>query len=297
MAYCTNCGAEVARDQGFCGNCGADVSATAGEQRGGQDQGSGSPSAAGAPPSSGGPPGNGAPPGSETPLDGGSGRYSRRKLLAGGGLAVLGVGGAAGYVVLSNEDSPDSAAETYLTALQNGNTPKANSLRHGDASRMDVSPRALPVADPSNARIQSVQVESESGNRVTVVATIAESSGSAGADLRIRLRKQGNEWRVHGWGPVGMARSFIRALNQGETEAANSMFHENARMEELGSFQASIFEDAEVSIESAELNSEAAQTATVSMELTMTYDGQTQTSNGTVDLRKQDGKWRIDSMG
>lgn len=93
--------------------------------------------------------------------------------------------------------------------------------------------------------------------------------------------------------PEETVRSFVTAMDEGDTEQFNSLIHEDADIERLNESNAAMLEGINMSVESSEVLSENATNAEVRVNLSTTFMGETQTSTSRVLLETQNGEWRI----
>jgi ketosteroid isomerase-like protein len=93
--------------------------------------------------------------------------------------------------------------------------------------------------------------------------------------------------------PDEVVEQFYQALDDGDREAANDLVHSGSPQGEISEDEMSDLEDLDITVEGTEIVEESDDTAEVEAELTIESDGDTSTDTTTVELRTEDGDWKV----
>lgn len=96
-----------------------------------------------------------------------------------------------------------------------------------------------------------------------------------------------------GSGPAATVEQFYSALQDGDTERATELVHSESPMAGSVEMAAGMLSEMDFSVDSTEVLEESDSRATVEVTVTVTMSGETETSTETVELRKEDGEWKL----
>lgn len=122
-----------------------------------------------------------------------------------------------------------------------------------------------------------------------VVATLAGCSGGGGGD------DGGGDDGGSGSGPGVVVETYINALDSSDIEQIESLIHSESDLS--GEYEseetAALLEDIDFSIDSIEVVEQGDEMATVEATVTTSGMGEEQTETQEMELRKEDGDWKI----
>jgi len=100
-----------------------------------------------------------------------------------------------------------------------------------------------------------------------------------------------------GGGPAGVVNQFVSALNNGNIEKANSLYHPDSSAAQIPSSMGEQMSEFTFSVQNTEVVEESDGQATVEADIKVEMMGESQTSTSTFELRTYEGEWRIWSGG
>jgi hypothetical protein len=100
-----------------------------------------------------------------------------------------------------------------------------------------------------------------------------------------------------GGGPAGVAKSWVKAANNGNEDKVEKLTHSESPMAGSMGMILQIYEEVNVSVQSTEVLEEGEESATVEMKIKASRDGESQTSTSEMELRTEDGNWRVFTFG
>lgn len=122
-----------------------------------------------------------------------------------------------------------------------------------------------------------------------VVATLAGCSGGGGGD------DGGGDDGGSGSGPGVVVETYINALDSSDIEQIESLIHSESDLS--GEYEseetAALLEEVDFSIDSIEVVEQGDEMATVEATVTTSGMGEEQTETQEMELRKEDGDWKI----
>lgn len=93
--------------------------------------------------------------------------------------------------------------------------------------------------------------------------------------------------------PDEVVEKFYQAANDGDRDAANDLIHSDSPSGEISEEEMSDIENTEITVEETEVVDETDSIAEVQAEITMEQDGDSTTNEMTIELRTEDGDWKI----
>jgi hypothetical protein len=100
-----------------------------------------------------------------------------------------------------------------------------------------------------------------------------------------------------GSGPAGTAEKFVNALDAGNQDRVEQLLHSEASGADQIGFMMGVFEQAEINVQGTEVVEEREQgeqqIAVVDVQAEATVEGATNTDTLTIELRTEDGDWKV----
>jgi len=231
----------------------------------------------------------------------------RRQYLTATAVATTaGLAGCSG-VLGGGGGGPSGVAKSWLQAADNGNEDKVEDLTHSDSQMSGNADAIVALYSGFDLSVDSTEVVSNEDDIaiVEVTATASREGQSEQSTNEFELRTEDGDWKVYsfgsmgggGGGPAGVAKSWIKAANNGNEDKVEKLTHSESPMMDQMGMLLGLYEEANLSINSAEVLEENEDTATVEMEITASMDGQSETSSSEMELRTEDGNWRVYSIG
>ncbi|MFB1062321.1 NTF2-like N-terminal transpeptidase domain-containing protein [Natrinema sp. H-ect4] len=93
--------------------------------------------------------------------------------------------------------------------------------------------------------------------------------------------------------PDEVVEKFYQAANDGDRATVNDLLHSDSPSGEISEEEMSNLEDTEMTVEETEVVDETDSIAEVRAEITMEQDGESTTNEMTIELRTEDGDWKI----
>lgn len=93
--------------------------------------------------------------------------------------------------------------------------------------------------------------------------------------------------------PDEVVEQFYQAIDDGDREAANDLIHSDSPQGEISEDEMSDLEEFDVTVEDTEIIDESDDTAEVEAEITVESDGDSSTDETTIELRTEDGDWKV----
>lgn len=100
-----------------------------------------------------------------------------------------------------------------------------------------------------------------------------------------------------GGGPSGAAKSWLQAANNGNEDKVEDLTHSDSRLNMVLTQIVASFESQDFSVDSVETTEEGDEEATVEAEVTASADGESATSTSEMQMKTEDGDWKVLSFG
>jgi len=100
-----------------------------------------------------------------------------------------------------------------------------------------------------------------------------------------------------GGGPSGAAKSWLQAANDGDEDQVEDLTHSESPLNMVLSQLVTSFESQDFSVDSTETLEEGDEEATVEAEITASAGGESSTSTSEMEMRTEDGDWKVFSFG
>ena len=93
--------------------------------------------------------------------------------------------------------------------------------------------------------------------------------------------------------PDEVVEQFYQAIDDGDRETANDLIHSESPQGEISEDEMSDMEEFDITVEGTEILEESDETAEVEVEMTIESDGDSSTEETTIELRTEDGDWKV----
>lgn len=240
----------------------------------------------------------------------------REFCLAVSGVATTGVAGclgAPGTGASGPANTPESAVEQYFRALDDGDRDARRAVLHSEnperarlAETTDENLAAM--ADSIGIQVEDVTVVERADGRAVVSATILLSTdqGTKSITDGVELRPEDGRWKIYGEAtvrreidaavpedPRGVVVQYFQAVDINDIDRIRRLIHTESPLLSRGTLDVDAISRTNATVLDVTVLEEGETSAVVVADVRIVSGGSVSTQSSRIELRRENGEWRL----